>query len=62
MLTLNFPANANFLTAAISKIINLDVLDPDQFSKFVFNFSIENAILENPDYEVTEENEAILIP
>jgi hypothetical protein len=53
MLRLQFPANANILTNAVSKIINLDLLDPEFLGGLLLNFSIENTILENPDYEVT---------
>ena len=61
MLMLQFPANANLLTNAVSIIINLDLLDPDFLSNLILNFSIENAILENPEYEVTEENEEVIL-
>ena len=53
MLKLRYPANATFLTNSVSHIINLDLMDPEFLSSTILNFSIENAILENPDYEVT---------
>ena len=53
MLKLRYPANATFLTNSVSNIINLDLMDPEFLSSTILNFSIENAILENPDFEVT---------
>ena len=56
MLNINFPANATFLTYAVSKIINLDILDPELIGNFLFQYSVEDKVMEHPDYEVTDEN------
>ena len=44
MLAISYPANAIFLATAISKIINMDVLDPNIFSTYIIGFDIEKAI------------------
>lgn len=41
MLAISYPANAIFLATAVSKIINMDVLEPNLFSKYIIGFDIE---------------------
>ena len=62
MLKIQYPANAVFLTTAVSKIINLDVLDPDLIGGIFFDYSVNDAISEDPNYALDENNTKILIP
>ncbi len=50
-----------FLTTVVSKIINLDVLDPDLIGGILFGYSLYDAIDEDPNYKLDENNTKILI-
>jgi hypothetical protein len=56
MLKISYPANATFLSSSVSKIINLDVLDPDFIGQTLFDYSLSDAIAEDPNYEINENN------
>ena len=56
MLLLGFPANSNMLTMALSKILNMDLLDPEFLGRVFLRKSIENDILLDPIYAVTTNN------
>jgi|APSaa5957512535_1039671.scaffolds.fasta_scaffold557627_1 hypothetical protein len=48
MLSLQYPANAIFLTYSVSKIINLDILDPELLSELLLGHSIEDVVSADP--------------
>ena len=63
MLKIQYPANATFLSGTVSKILNLDVLDPDLLGKILFEYSLNKAISEDPNYSIDEESkDNILVP
>jgi len=62
MLKIEYPANAIYLSTVISKLINLDVLDPDLIGKILMDYSLYDAIYEDPNYVLEEGNTKILIP
>jgi len=61
MLKIEYPANATYLSSAISRLINIDVLDPDLIGGILMDYSLYDAILEDPNYALEEGNTKILI-
>ena len=63
MLKIQYPANASYLSTAISGIINMDVLDPEVIGKVLFDYSIEDAVSSDLNYSNEEDDDiGILIP
>ena len=62
MLKLEYPANATYLSNLVSHIINLDTLDPDVLGQILFDYKLNDAIREDPNFALDESNTGILIP
>ena len=62
MLNIQYPANATFLSTTISHIINVDILDPDKLGEILLNYSLSDAVSEDPNYYQNEDEIEILIP
>ena len=54
MLNIQYPANAIYISSKLSKIINLDLLDPDVLGKILFHYSINDAISKDPNYLIDD--------
>ena len=50
MLNIQYPANAIYLSSIVSKILNLDLLDPDLLGQILLHYSINDAISKDPNY------------
>ena len=46
----------------MSHIINIDILDPDKLGEILFNYSLSDAVSEDPNYYQNEDEMEILIP